>query len=775
MIDKLRLFLYLLCATLFIASCGGGGEVVTPSNLAKASISDSGDVTYAGISDFTGVRLVGTGLISVSGGTMEIVKSDSSSEVSASAASLYVPVGPSYEITFYDKTGNKVTASGGSLAITVPYNPSVLSRLNAGAASVVLLNEATDGSVAVLSGTVDNVSGVITVAASVTSNPLSFFTGIPRVYKPVQSILPLISASYEGYNTAMLNRAAFTDPQGVKHPDWAKGRNTIQVGGRALLIARQTDALGEVYTSFNWQITSKPSGSSASIILLADNKSQMQIIVDKIGNYVIQLTATGHYGTDTETYTVKARNLTYAKISGSPTNLCVLCHSGKLLLSGFENNKDIYGRQKLRDMVTPWQASVHGKAFDAVKDNASSLCMECHTTGFLFADRNGDGTDDFPESQGYDSFIADWTKPNTDQGNSHLRGVTCEACHGPGGNGGLAPDGSGLSHEYKANISVGPCVGCHEVPDNIPAHPQDLDDFHYNAHEIGGGIVMKTDPCFQCHVGQAFIYRTLNNGAKLKPSDVTDPKGVTCATCHDPHNEKKYPYSLRLHGDTTIQVRLYDNTTLQGTDVIKSVNAGLAAVCYNCHNANVILPNDNMTYDPRGNESLMIEGVGGWEYGDASPVAITHGYRVTDKCVTCHMTSSTGVTHKRLLYNPSTGGYNTAGCLATGCHVSDNSTGMALPTTGDRFDFKGKRTEIGSLMTQLQARINSLIGRNTGDVIKINYTASEAAGVSADKLKAINRAAYNYLFIFRDNSGGVHNYPYAKKLLALSLNDLLRF
>jgi hypothetical protein len=100
---------------------------------------------------------------------------------------------------------------------------------------------------------------------------------------------------------------------------------------------------------------------------------------------------------------------------------------------------------------------------------------------------------------------------------------------------------------------------------------------------------------------------------------------------------------------------------------------------------------------------------------------------------------------------------------------------MALPTTGDRFDFKGKRTEIGSLMTQLQARINSLIGRNTGDVIKINYTASEAAGVSADKLKAINRAAYNYLFIFRDNSGGVHNYPYAKKLLALSLNDLLRF
>ncbi len=59
-----------------------------------------------------------------------------------------------------------------------------------------------------------------------------------------------------------------------------------------------------------------------------------------------------------------------------------------------------------------WEATPHAKVFDLLdaekKEDTNPKCLECHTTGF------GDG--------GYETGKA---KPD-------LRGVQCEACHGPG-------------------------------------------------------------------------------------------------------------------------------------------------------------------------------------------------------------------------------------------------------------------------------------------------------------------------------------------------------
>ena len=736
--------LLLAACSLFFFGCGsgGGGESASsPPSVSIASIDNNGNISAS----LTGLSLTGRDFVALAGGSLEIRMTSSVSDLSG-----YVPAGSTYELTFYDHSGNKPLNPVGHLIVTLTYNPLVLERQGADPSAIEIIAVDQNNLVAALGGTVTLQDQSVTAMASTSSNPFRLIPAFARNFQPVQAILPLIELASEGYKTALLTRPAFLDPQGTLHPDRAKGRNLIQVGERALLAARLTDATGNPYTSFTWQLVAKPVGSNAVIIPSAAGNSSAELIADAFGDYLVQLTAISPFSTDRSSFTVKAR-------SYLATSACLLCHNGSNL-SQYPNLKDSYGRPKLRNLVTPWQDSKHGTAFEAVKNSTSSLCMDCHTTGFLFADRDGNGTDDFLQARGYDDFlgtVADWNTPAVDRGNAHLRSVTCESCHGPG-SGKFDSQTNIPSHQFRVDISAGPCLGCHEIPTNMPAippHPQDLEDFHFNAHKSAGGIVMKNDPCFQCHVGQAFLSRVLNNGAKIGPADVADPKGITCAVCHDPHGEiNPAQHFLRLYGATTIRANGQNRT----------VNAGKAAVCYNCHNANNALP--DITVDPHGNESLMVEGVGGYEYGDATPVVVTHGDRVTDKCVTCHMTAANGTTHRRRLIND--GVYNTAGCSTTGCHQP--GTGLALPATGDRFDFMGKRAEIQALLGQLQVRINTLTGHSTNETIRINYTNNFAAG----KLTALNRAAYNYLFVFRDGSVGVHNYPYAKKLLNASLHDL---
>jgi len=745
--NTIALLLLLAACSLFFFGCGGGGgggeSVAVPLSVTSASIDSSGNISAS----LTGLRLTGSDFVALPAGRLEIRMTTSVSDLSG-----YVPAGSTYELTFYDSSGNKALNPAGQLIVTLAYNPVVLERQGADPSAIEIIAVDQNDLVAPLGGTVTSQDSSVTAMVSTSANPVRLIPAFARNFQPVQAILPLIELAYQGYKTALLERPAFIDPRGTQHPDRAKGRTLIQVGERALLTARLTDATGNPYTSFTWQLVAKPVGSIAAIILSAAGNSSAELVADVFGDYLVQLTAISPFSTDSGSYTVKARSYISASI-------CVFCHDGSIL-SRYPNLLDSYGRPKLRNLAAPWQDSKHGTAFEAVKDSTSSLCMDCHTTGFLFADRDGNGTDDFLEAHGYDDFlvnVADWNTPAFDRGNGHLRSVTCESCHGPG-SGKFDSQTNIPSHQYKVDISAGPCLGCHEIPDDLPgssAHPQNLEDFHFNAHKSSGGIVMKNDPCFQCHVGQAFLSRVLNNGVKIGPSQVADPKGVTCAVCHDPHGEiNPTHHYLRLYGATTIRANGQNLT----------VNAGKAAVCYNCHNANNALP--DITVDPHGNESLMVEGVGGYDYGDATPVVVTHGDRVTDKCVTCHMTTANGTTHRRRLFEPDTGVYNTAGCLAGDCHLP--GTGMALPTTGDRFNFNGKRAEIAALMAQLQVRINSLTGHSTNETIRVNYTNNFAAA----KLTAVNRAAYNYQFVFRDGSVGVHNYPYAKKLLNASLNDL---
>jgi len=775
-IHKIKALFFYSLILLFLFSCnvGGGGDSIPPPYVVKVPIDSEGNINYTGSGDFSGIVIKGSGLTPVFHGILEIRRMES-----PSGTGEYIPSGYTYEIALYDRSGKRVSDPGGAIVLTIPYNASLIQNQGIDPASLVVLKNGGT----ILKGTVSSENACITVVTPDTAK----FVAAYRHSAPViiETPIPLIGLGYERHTKALSRGHYFIDKKGNKIPDIVRGIKAVQTGERVILIARLSDDTGYNYTGYDWHIAASPPNSSTSLNYLTDDRREVEFRPDRIGTYTIRLTARRAFGgSDEGEIVVRAGKYTYINTSSGTMSFCELCHSGNFLPQ-YGDIKDMYGRPKLRDLAGAWKKSKHGRAFENLsKDNKviinicskchkddfltrnNPVCLNCHTTGFLFVDRNGNGEDDFPNAQGYDDLIVDWNNAASGVLNSHLRGVTCEACHGPGGDGDAIPASSGIVHDYRADLSGSVCFVCHDLSRGSSGHSSEWPDEprpkHFVSNTVGNGIVAITQPCLQCHVGQAFLYRIINKGKKLSPGDIKNPSGVTCAVCHDPHGETMNPYYLRVYGETSLIV---------GGKPI-TVDAGMAASCYNCHNANNSLP--SVGTDIHGNEAEMIEGVGGFTYNEQVGRILTHGQRIVkDKCVVCHMTSEGGITHKWALSWQEGGGlvYNTAGCTTSGCHGS--GTGHEFSTTGDRFDYKGKRTEVRGLLTQLQARINQLSGHSPDSPIKADYTIEDP--LTGDKLLAVNRAAYNYLFVLRDGSFGIHNYPYAQRLLNASIADLGRY
>lgn len=696
--------------------------------------------------------MVASGLEAAAGGFLKIIM-----DPAPGSQNGYLPAGNLYTFTLHDGAGNRVDGSG-LITIGVPYKQVVVAGAGIDPAQLVLLRGG-----AVVGATTSQEQAVLTAAVAAFSEFVVAFPEIPPTAKPHP--LPLIELDFDGYADA----PKILDPSGNEIADPARGIGTVQVGERVALRARPRDVSGYAYDSFAWELLARPPGSTAEF---SGAGERVELIPDRLGMYELRLTAVSYVTSDSEIIVITVGGYSYVNQGGEISNYCISCHAGNL--DGFQHIKDSYGRAVLRDLVTPWEQSSHARAYATVVQEAgedNTVCLNCHTTGFLFADRSTppDGTDDYPAAWGFDDFITDWNTPAAAaEAAPHLKGVNCESCHGPGG----AGDGAGLQHFYRSSLGQGPCMACHNIdPDQqIPGRSYFYGwegDLHIEAHRVQDGRSRMADsyPCYHCHVGQYFIGRM--HGKTLAPADVKRPEGITCAVCHDPHGESGNVAQLRITGEVTIRLK---NNSVEDDFSELTFAAGNAAVCYSCHNAYIMLP--AVGEDLHGNQAEMMEGVGGYAYG-LEVGTRTHGGRVVgDKCVECHMVAEHGgeavVTHQRRLYEGddifAATGYTTKGCSTQECHQG----AYALPT-GNRFDYGGRVTAIKERLEELQTRINHLAGREDPDSPIIHNYEQSLAG---DKLAAVNRAAYNYLFVKRDGSYGVHNYPYAAELLRLSLEDL---
>lgn len=134
-------------------------------------------------------------------------------------------------------------------------------------------------------------------------------------------------------------------------------------------------------------------------------------------------------------------------------------------------------------------------------------CGKCHTTGY---NATGDDTARLP------GMIGNWSEA----------GVTCEECHGPGGNG----------HQVTINKKGEDCIKCHYGDSR---QGQALT----NKHATGPAEESTSRTCTQCHspydrymTGYAASLETASN--------------VTCFVCHNPHSttDDKYGDLLSTNG-----------------------------------------------------------------------------------------------------------------------------------------------------------------------------------------------------------------------------------
>jgi predicted CXXCH cytochrome family protein len=123
--------------------------------------------------------------------------------------------------------------------------------------------------------------------------------------------------------------------------------------------------------------------------------------------------------------------------------LAVLAATTLLFAQGQEQEKRTYvGVDNCRmchiGIYKSWRQKPHARAYDllvAAKQEKNEQCLKCHTTGY--------GTGGFVDAE---------KTPG-------LKGVTCEACHGPGSehNG----DASKITKVPPASV----CTGCHMTAD----------------------------------------------------------------------------------------------------------------------------------------------------------------------------------------------------------------------------------------------------------------------------------------------------------------------
>jgi hypothetical protein len=530
------------------------------------------------------------------------------------------------------------------------------------------------------------------------------------------------------------------------------GQKTVPKGTYVYLSAQP--AAGTEFQSVVWTLLSKPVGSKA--VIDSANARLTTIRVDTTGQYVVKATITTSAGAKDTSITLTAANFVgVGNVGGKTASLfsgqCGACHAGQLAV--------------LDDKVTPWSQTKHATMFqrglDGQIDHWGSSCARCHTTGYDTKAQNGNFYDvmrssgwTFPTTMkagNFDSLVAKY--PNVAQ----LATIGCESCHGPGSL------HFGDDDKIGRSMQVGVCAQCHDEP---PRHPL-VQQWENSAHaepiyesafaQAPTNASYKTNNlgnCVRCHDGRGFINFTQGKGTATENLTASEP--FSCTMCHDPHSAAN-PYQLR---------KVTADTLGNGQPITLG---GVGQLCMNCHKSRHSGEVAAKTYSSRFGPHYSIQtdmflGTNAAEFG-APTSSSGHKYALQNACVDCHMyaTPDTGKPGRDKIGGHSwameaDGVENVAACQS--CHGPINSFDD-IKAAYD-YDRNGRVEGIQTEVKGMLARLAKIIPPPFADslIVKPTFTESQL------------RAAYNYLFVSRDGSYGVHNAKYAIGLLQKSMDIL---
>jgi len=551
-------------------------------------------------------------------------------------------------------------------------------------------------------------------------------------------------------------------------------------------------------TNVDWTLTSQPAGSTATLQTspLGTNVppygmrdrldlqvvGRKMLVPDVAGQYEVSLSI--------QSATNGTTNVTQKLTAGTymGRNVCALCHSGGTIA------QNIFATYTNTPHATFFTRAINGQEASYYNKN----CISCHTVGYDTAPAavNG-GFDDVATQLGW-TFPTNIADTNLAAGNwdampaalKNLANIQCENCHGPGSEHAMSLGNTNLSNWPRIGItySAGNCSQCH---DSLPHHYRSAEwsnSGHAAATRSPSGP--NRAACVRCHTAGGFsdyIEHHISDvpyaATPYQTNTVYEP--ISCVACHDPHDASN-PKHLRSVATITL-----DN----GTTV---TNAGLGAICMNCHqsrhgsitNSLVNWPQQLPTWPGGTNFGLhdgpqadMFAGVNGETYGRDIPSS-AHRMVVSNSCVGCHMqevsendpafTKAGGHTMKMsylVVTNGMTNIVELTG-VCSKCHGDVDTFNMPKADYNGDGIIEGIQTEVAKLKDKLSTLLpGSAYKTNPADYVAdglVKTSISEKTNWPAKFLKA----AYNWRFVNRDNSYGIHNPSYTIGLLKASIADL---
>ena len=310
--------------------------------------------------------------------------------------------------------------------------------------------------------------------------------------------------------------------------------------------------------------------------------------------------------------------------------------------------------------------------------------------------------------------------------------VACEGETGPAG-----PQGPAGEDGKDGEDAAASCFTCHS--DSNTAIIAARGQYDFSIHSTGNNIDRNFSSCSGCHVSEGFIVRTLGG----TPGNVDNPTAIHCFTCHEPHTS----------GDLGLRVEVPEPLA-DGT----IYDLGSANICVWCHQARrdvntyVSTANDTTNITSRfwgphhGTQGDMLIGSNGYEYLTYTYTQTEHRSITANGCKDCHFDATS---------NYRVGGHSFNMTYDDGVETFEN-TDACTPCHGDTdFDYASGQTNTALLLNQLEGL---LMGANLLDADHHAVPRTVAANDSAG-------AVWNYLMVYEDRSGGVHNRKYMQDLL----------
>ncbi len=297
----------------------------------------------------------------------------------------------------------------------------------------------------------------------------------------------------------------------------------------------------------------------------------------------------------------------------------------------------------------------------------------------------------------------------------YLKAVQCEACHGPD------PHTDPMTAAARVNYSASICGTCHNRDVGTVHHPY-LNEWQDSRHSqsllAADGAVVQDPSCRGCHVAEAIVVENFGGGTLTGP--LTNPQPITCAVCHDPHGSV-YPNSLRLPP---------------------------AQLCASCHSPTATRPGEEVQHP----QAYMREGLSGLDLPQIS-------WMVDVTCADCHLFSSqvdVNVSKTGHTFRPSP-----EACVA--CH--DGVQALPKYTWGQAdalirtWQDQTRRIKDDVELALFQAE------QAMDGALALGFTPAQIDTA----LEAYEEANYSVTFVIEDQSGGVHNPPFAEDLLTHAL------